>query len=119
MLFAAMTPRVHPKLHPGVSPDWANLPRRHCDECGKKYKPVRPLREGERGFCCDNHRKSYHKHGGAYRKLKEVMERMLDKALQNLRDECGAIIQREVHEEFLRQKFQAPAEAKTLQERCR
>jgi hypothetical protein len=60
-----------------LSPLWANLPRRKCDDCGKTYKPVKPLREGERGFCCANCRKSYHKHGGAYRKLKGEMKKMV------------------------------------------
>jgi hypothetical protein len=35
--------------------------------------------EGQRGFCCDNCRKSYHKHGGAYRKLKVEMKKMVEK----------------------------------------
>jgi len=61
----------------GVNPAWANLPRRKCDDCGKNYKPKQPLREGTRGFCSDNCRKSYHKHGGAYRKLKGEMEKLI------------------------------------------
>ena len=69
---------------PGVSPAWANLPRRRCYDCGKKYKPVRPVKEGERGFCTDNCRKSYHKHGGAYRKLKGEMEKLIEKRLRAL-----------------------------------
>jgi hypothetical protein len=63
----------------GHNPDWANLPRRKCDDCGKTYKPKQPLREGTRGFCSDNCRKSYHKHGGAYRKLKAEMKKMIEK----------------------------------------
>lgn len=69
----------------GVNPDWAKLPKRHCDDCGKLYKPYRPLLEGERGFCSDNCRKSYHKHGGAYRKLKVEMKRMVEKEFKALR----------------------------------
>jgi len=59
-----------------LSPEWAKLPKRHCDDCGKLYKQVRPRREGEMGFCSDNCRKSYHKHGGAYRKLKAELEKL-------------------------------------------
>lgn len=73
---------AHPpktKQRPGVSPAWANLPRRRCDDCGKNYKPVRPVKENERGFCSDNCRKSYHKHGGAYRKLKAEMQKLVAK----------------------------------------
>ena len=67
-----------------LSPDWKNLPRRKCDDCGKTYKPVRPLLEGQRGFCCANCRKSYHKHGGAYRKLKHELKKMVAKELASL-----------------------------------
>lgn len=79
-----MTDTPRPKKHPGTSPLWANLPRRKCDDCGKSYKPVRPVKEGERGFCSDNCRKSYHKHGGAYRKLKVELEKMVEKRLRAL-----------------------------------
>lgn len=65
----------------GVKPAWANLPKRKCDDCGHSYKPKQPLREGQRGFCSDNCRKSYHKHGGAYRKLRGEMQKMLDKEI--------------------------------------
>lgn len=68
----------------GVSPEWANLPRRKCDDCGKSYKPARPLLKDQRGFCCDNCRKSYHKHGGAYRKLRVELEKMVEKKLRAL-----------------------------------
>ena len=61
----------------GVNPKWENLPRRKCDNCGKSYKPKQPLREGMRGFCCGNCRKEYHKHGGAYAKLRPVVEKMV------------------------------------------
>src|ERR1700675_2464218 len=60
-----------------LSPEWAKLPKRHCDDCGKLYKPVKPSRPGEHYFCSDNCRKSFHKHGGAYRKLKLELERMV------------------------------------------
>jgi hypothetical protein len=70
----------------GHNPDWANLPRRKCDDCGKNYKPKQPLREGTRGFCSDNCRKSYHKHGGAYRKLKVEMKRMVEREMTTMRE---------------------------------
>jgi hypothetical protein len=37
-------PNPTTKRHPGVSAAWDNLPRRHCDDCGKNYKPVRPVK---------------------------------------------------------------------------
>jgi hypothetical protein len=80
----------------GTNPAWANLPRRKCDDCGKNYKPKQPLREGTRGFCSGNCRKSYHKHGGAYRKLKVEMKRMVEKELAALRPEIWKMVQTEV-----------------------
>ena len=71
----------------GVNPAWSNLPRRKCDDCGKTYKPKQPLRPGTRGFCTDNCRKSYHKHGGAYRKLKAEMRKMVDHKMKEIRQE--------------------------------
>jgi recombinational DNA repair protein (RecF pathway) len=79
-----------------LSPEWANLPKRHCDDCGKLYKPVKPLREGERGFCCANCRKSYHKHGGAYRKLKHEMEKLVAKKMGELEKRVREIMRAEL-----------------------
>jgi hypothetical protein len=67
-----------------LSPEWAKLPKRKCDDCGKLFKPVKPSRPGECYFCSPNCRKSYHKHGGAYRKLKVEMERMIDRRLREI-----------------------------------
>lgn len=71
-------------MRTGLSPEWANLPRRRCDDCNEMYKPKKPMREGERGFCSDNCRKSYHKHGGAYRKLKAELEKLVDRRLRQV-----------------------------------
>jgi hypothetical protein len=79
-----------------LSPEWANLPRRKCDDCGKTYKPVKPSRPGERGFCCANCRKSYHKHGGAYRKLKAEMQKMVSKELAALEKRVRGIVLEEL-----------------------
>jgi hypothetical protein len=76
----------------GQSPAWANLPRRKCDDCGKSYKPARPLQEGQRGFCSDNCRKSYHKHGGAYRKLRAEMQKMVEKRLDELAEQMKKLL---------------------------
>jgi|SRR6185369_17341807 len=65
----------------GINPAWSNLPRRKCDDCGKSYKPVRPVKKDERGFCSPNCRKSYHKHGGAYRKLKTELKKEITRQL--------------------------------------
>ncbi len=63
----------------GVNPEWKKLRKRHCDDCGESYKPKQPLRPNTRGFCSDNCRKSYHKHGGAYRKLRVEVRKMVEK----------------------------------------
>jgi len=87
----------------GHNPDWANLPRRKCDDCGTNYKPKQPIHKTDkdgkpieqRGFCSDNCRKSYHKHGGAYRKLKVEMKRMVEKELQKIRSEMEGMVTQE------------------------
>ena len=79
---------------PGVSPEWSNLPRRKCDNCGKNYKPKRPVRSNERGFCADNCRKDYHRHSGAYRHLRDDLEKMVEKRLR----EWGPIIEKIVRD---------------------
>ena len=77
-----------------LSPEWAKLPKRHCDDCGKMYKQVRPRREGEMGFCSDNCRKSYHKHGGAYRKLKVELKRMVEREFKEIHAALDALLHR-------------------------
>jgi hypothetical protein len=42
------------------------------------------VKENERGFCTPNCRKSYHKHGGAYRKLKVEMKKMVEKRFADI-----------------------------------
>jgi hypothetical protein len=77
----------------GYSPEWANLPRRHCDNCGKSYKPVRPLRPAidKFGFCQPNCKKEFHKHGGAFRKLREEMRKLVEKRMREIaREEIAA-----------------------------
>lgn len=65
----------------GISPAWANLGRRYCDDCGKRYKLKRPLLEGQRGFCSNSCRYAYHHHGGSYRKLKVEVQKMVTKEI--------------------------------------
>ena len=54
------------------------------------YKPYRPPRvlngKEELGFCSATCRKSYHKHGGAYRKLKAEMEKMVTREFAKMRE---------------------------------
>ena len=80
----------------GTNPAWANLPRRKCDDCGKNYKPKQPLREGTRGFCTDNCRKSYHKHGGAYRKLKVEMVKLVTREMAATETRLRALVREEL-----------------------
>ena len=39
------------------------------------------MRAGERGFCSGNCRKSYHRHGGAYRKLRGETRKLVEREL--------------------------------------
>lgn len=84
-----------------LSPEWAKLPKRHCDDCGKLYKQVRPRREGEKGFCSDNCRKSYHKHGGAYRKLKTEVAKMFEKEFKRFQQNWREIVREEIKAELI------------------
>jgi len=68
----------------GLAPEWANLPRRRCDNCGHTYKPARPVVEGQHGFCKPNCRKEFHKHQGAYRQLKELLKKTVEKELKTI-----------------------------------
>jgi hypothetical protein len=83
-----------------LSPEWANLPRRKCDDCGKSYKPTRPRRilngVQELSFCCANCRKSYHKHGGAYRKLKAEMLKMVARKMEEIEKRVREIVREEM-----------------------
>jgi hypothetical protein len=56
---------------------WGNLKKRHCDNCGELYRPKQPIRPGELGFCSPNHRKEYHKHGGAFGPLRRALEKRI------------------------------------------
>lgn len=80
----------------GHNPDWANLPRRKCDDCGKSYKPKQPLRPNTRGFCSDNCRKSYHKHGGAYRKLKVEVSKLVNQRMDAIERQIRSIVLEEL-----------------------
>lgn len=72
----------------GVKEEWLTLPKRLCDDCGTKYKPKQPVREKERGFCSATCRKAYHKHGGAYRKLRvEVVKLVAREVARQIIDE--------------------------------
>jgi hypothetical protein len=56
----------------GTNPDW-NFPRRRCDDCNKSYKPTRPNSR----YCSTVCRDAHNRHGGAYRKLKVEMQKMV------------------------------------------
>jgi len=86
----------------GHNPEWDNLPRRKCDDCGKSYKPRQPLKKDQRGFCSDNCRKSYHKHGGAYRKLKGEIEKLIGRRVSEIKAELYTRVFDIVREELQR-----------------
>ena len=77
-----MTPSPKPKPTNGVSPAWSNLPRRKCDNCGKSYKPSRPLRPDQKyGFCRRDCNKQFYKHGAAFIQIRHAMEKELSKSM--------------------------------------
>ena len=87
----------------GIKPEWRNLPRRKCDDCGKSYKPGRPLRETDKyGFCSPTCKKSFHKHGGAYRKLKGEIEKLISRRLVEIKAELYTHVFDIVREEIQR-----------------
>ena len=47
------------------------------------------------GFCSDNCRKSYHKHGGAYRKLKVEMLKLVAREINALEKRLREIVRQE------------------------
>ncbi|HEX8810325.1 MAG TPA: hypothetical protein VF760_15160 [Xanthobacteraceae bacterium] len=95
-----MTPR-EPKnqaykpraINTGVSPNWSNLPRRKCDNCGTSYRPKRPMRPGfdKYGFCRDECKKQFHKYGSAYIQIRPLVERHVKALAAELRTELQAI----------------------------
>lgn len=80
----------------GVKPEWAFLPKRKCDNCNAVYRPKQPLRANQKhGFCNPDCKKSFHKNGGAYRKLKGELEKLVDRRLREVvREELGRLLER-------------------------
>jgi excinuclease UvrABC ATPase subunit len=74
-----------PRTSQGTKEEWKNLPKRRCDNCGKKYKPSRPTSR----FCKPECKASYHRHGGAYMKLKGAIEKEIHRQM-NLTETCPA-----------------------------
>lgn len=57
------------------------------------YQQVKRLREGERGFCESNCRKEFHKHGGAFVKLKPVIRDEVRKQVRQLNPVDAAFVE--------------------------
>jgi hypothetical protein len=75
----------------GVNPEWANLPRRRCDNCPKIYKPKQPLRKNpdgtmQHGFCSRACKDQFHKHGSAFIQLRHAMEKEFARMEKRLRE---------------------------------
>ena len=66
----------------GYNPEWANLPKRRCDNCPKIYRPNRPPRPGFHNFCCGNCRKEFSKRGGSFSKLKPEIIKEVRRAVK-------------------------------------
>lgn len=64
----------------GIKPEWASLPRRRCKNCPAIFKPVKPSQD----FCSANCRKEFHKHGGAFVKLKAYVVQEIKKRIREL-----------------------------------
>lgn len=69
----------------GTKPEWLNLPRRKCDNCGKSYKPKRPNSRFHNDAC----KTSFHQHGGAYAKLLPKIQKEIARQMQ-LEEKCKA-----------------------------
>jgi uncharacterized protein (DUF983 family) len=77
--------------HQGRKEEWLNLPRRKCDNCGASYKPKRPVKPKEHGFCKDPCRFQFHRNGGSFVKLKALIEPAVRKSmrLEEICPECN------------------------------
>lgn len=73
----------------GIKPEWANLPKRKCDNCGMPYKPRRPVKSEEHGFCQPNCRKEFHKRGGSFSKLKPIIVQEVRRRVRELRPDSA------------------------------
>jgi len=81
----------------GVKPEWAGLPPRRCDNCGARYRPKQPLRPDKKyGFCKPECKKQFHKHGAAYIKLKDVVEKLISARLKELAKTLREIVREEI-----------------------
>lgn len=101
----------------GLKPEWARLPKRHCENCPKRFKPSRP----EQRFCSGNCRKSWNKYGGAYSKLRQVVLKMIEREIQAVRTDLVDRIEREmavIHEDVTAQIKKALKSTQTAQELC-
>lgn len=87
----SMSPSLRPSRPARIVPKWANLPRRKCDNCGKSYKPARPLRSIDKhGFCGPECKKAFHKNGGAHRQLKAEIEKAIARLRLTTEERCNA-----------------------------
>ena len=86
-----------------LNPDWANLPRRKCDNCGKSYKQVRPLRPGldKYGFCAKECKKQFHKHGAAFIQLRDVCRKEIEKQMRDIEERMREIAREEIADQTL------------------
>lgn len=64
----------------GMKAEWANLPHRRCEACGERYKPARP----DQRFCKSKCRMDFHRYGGAFLKLKPIMEKRVDQQVREI-----------------------------------
>ncbi len=68
--------------------EWANLPKRKCEACGEGYKPARP----DQRFCKSKCRMDFHRYGGAFLKLKPIMEKRVDQRVnQRMKELVGTL----------------------------
>jgi hypothetical protein len=81
----------------GISPEWANLPRRKCANCGNAYKPIRPLRPHEKyGFCTRKCNKQFYKYGAAFIQLRPAITKEAEKLRRDLEKRLREIVREEL-----------------------
>jgi len=67
----------------GIKGEWRDLPSRHCLNCETLFQPRVPWQKfcrrttgNDPGAC----RKQYHRHGGAYHKLKPEIQSLVEQS---------------------------------------
>ncbi len=82
----------------GIKPEWEGLPRRRCDNCGKRYKPKRPLGANQKyGFCKLECKKQFHAHGSAFIQVRGHITKEIARQFEELETRVREIVRDELN----------------------